>query len=79
MSIKFTKHALQRIKKRNISKDEILDTINSPDLLKKDLHGNFIAQKIIEKRLLRVFYFSEGDAKIVITAYKTSKAKKYTS
>ncbi len=61
MSIKFTKHSLQRIKKRNISKDEILDTINNPDLLKKDLYGNFVAQKII------------------ITAYKTSKAEKYTS
>jgi hypothetical protein len=79
MSIKFTKHALQRIKKRNISKDEILDTINNPDLLKKDLYGNSVAQKIIERRLLRVFYFSEGDAKIVITAYKTSKTEKNTS
>ena len=78
MSIKFTKHALQRIKKRNISKDEILYTINNPDLLKKDMYGNFVAQKIIERRLLCVFYFSEGDAKIVITAYKTSKTEKYT-
>ena len=79
MSIKFTKHALQRIKKRKISKDEILNTINNPDLLKKDLYGNSVAQKMIERRLLRVFYFSEGDAKIVITAYKTSKTEKYTS
>ncbi len=79
MSIKFTKHALHRIKKRKISKDEILDTINNPDLLKKDLYGNSVAQKIIERRLLRVFYFSDGDAKIVITAYKTSKTEKYTS
>jgi hypothetical protein len=79
MSIKFTKHALQRIKKRKISKDEILKTINNPDLLKKDLYGNSVAQKMIERRLLRVFYFSEGDAKIVITAYKTSKTEKYTS
>jgi len=79
MSIKFTKHALQRIKKRNISKDEILDTIKNHELLKKDLYGNFVAQKIIKKQLLRVFYFSEGDAKIIITAYKTSKAEKYTS
>ena len=79
MSIKFTKHALQRIKKRKISKDEILDTINNPDLLEKDLYGNSVAQKRIESRLLRVFYFSEGDAKIVITAYKTSKTEKYTS
>jgi len=79
MSIKFTKHALERIKKRNISKDEILNTIINPDLLKKDLYGNYIAQKMIERRLLRVFYFSEGAAKIVITAYKTSKTEKYTT
>lgn len=55
------------------------DAINNPDLLEKDLYGNFVAQKIIERRLLCVFYFSEGDAKIVITAYKTSKTEKYTS
>jgi len=66
MSIKFTKHALERIKKRNISKDEILNTIMNPHLLKKDLYGNSIAQKMIERRLLRVFYFSEGDEVILI-------------
>ena len=79
MPIKFTKHALQRIKKRNISKDEILDAIKNPDFLTEDLYGNIIAQKIIDKQqLLRVFYSSEGEVKIIITAYKTSKTEKYT-
>lgn len=77
MPIKFTKHALQRIKSRNISKDDILDTINYPKSLKKNSHENFIAQKIKGKHLLRVFYLIEGNAKVVITAYKTSKVDKY--
>ena len=61
MSIKFTKHALQGIKKWKIYKDEILDTINNPDILKKDIYGNSVAQKRIKRQLLRVFYFSEGE------------------
>ena len=78
MSIKFTKHALQRIKNRKISKVEVLDTIKNPDILKEDTYGNSVAQKEIDKQLLRVFYFSEGNAKIVITAYKTSNIEKFT-
>jgi hypothetical protein len=55
------------------------DAIKNPDFLTEDLYGNIIAQKIIDKQqLLRVFYSSEGDVKIIINAYKTSKTEKYT-
>ncbi len=43
MSIKFTKHALQRMKARNISKDEIIEAINYPDNLLNDSYKNKIA------------------------------------
>jgi len=77
MPVKFTKHALQRIKTRNISKDDILDTLDKPNSIKRDSHGNLIAQRWIDKYLLRVFYYIEGNAKIVITAYRTLKGDKY--
>ena len=77
MPVRFTKHALQRIKTRNISKNDILDTLDNPKSIKRDSHGNLIAQKWIDKYLLRVFYFIEGNAKVVITAYKTLKGDKY--
>ncbi len=36
MPVKFTKHALQRIKSRNLSKNEILDILNQPNSVKKN-------------------------------------------
>lgn len=68
---------LRQMKNRNISKDDILDTLNDPEGVKKNSHGNIIVQKTIEKQLLRVFYFLDGNSKVVITTYKTSKIHKY--
>ena len=77
MLIKFTKHALERMRTRNITKEEIIDTINNPDKETNDFFGNIIVQKVEKKFLLRVFYYIEENSKIVITAYKTSKLTKY--
>ncbi|NVM38199.1 MAG: DUF4258 domain-containing protein [Candidatus Lokiarchaeota archaeon] len=77
MLIKFTKHALERMRTRNITKEEIIDTINNPDKETNDSFGNIIVQKVEKKFLLRVFYYIEENSKIVITAYKTSKLTKY--
>ncbi|MHA1193138.1 MAG: DUF4258 domain-containing protein [Promethearchaeota archaeon] len=78
MPIIFTKHALERLRTRDISKEEVYDTVNNPDDILDDLFGNMIAQKIIRNYLLRVFYHKEGKSKVVLTAYKTSKIDKYT-
>jgi len=77
MPINFTKHALERIRIRNITKEEIFDTINNPDKETNDSFGNIIVQKVEKNYLLRVFYYIEKNSKIVITAYKTSKLDKY--
>ncbi len=77
MLIKFTKHALERMKIRGITKEEIVDTINNPEKEVNDSFGNIIAHKVKKKYLLRVFFYNEENSKIVITAYKTSKIDKY--
>jgi len=77
MPIKFTKHALQRIKVRDISKEDIIEAINNLDNVLTDSYGNKIAHKVKNKYLLRVFYYIEGNSKVVVTAYKTSKVDKY--
>jgi len=77
MLIKFTKHALERMKIRSITKEEIIDTINNPEKQLSDSFGNIIVQKVKKNYLLRVFYYNEENSKIVITAYKTSKIDKY--
>lgn len=77
MLIKFTKHALERMRARGITKEEIINAITNPDKEINDSYGNIIAHKVKEKYLLRVFYRIEEDSKVVITAYKTSKIDKY--
>ncbi|MHA1106280.1 MAG: hypothetical protein ACTSPN_11285 [Promethearchaeota archaeon] len=56
MSIKFTKHALERLKVREISQLEIHDTLNNLDKVLDDSFGHKIAQKMQVNFLLRVFY-----------------------
>ena len=77
MPIKFTKHALERMKIRGITKEDILDAVNNPEKELNDSLGNIVAHKVKKKYLLRVFYYNEKDSRIVITAYKTSKIDKY--
>lgn len=77
MVIQFTKHALKQIKIRNLEKADINATLSDPDKTLEDRFHNFIAQKRIGNYLLRVVYLKEKDTKIIITAYKTSKFKKY--
>ena len=77
MPIKFTKHALERMKVREITKEDIIGAINNPEKIIQDAHGIFIAQQVKKKYLLRVFYYTQKNSNIVITAYKTSKLNKY--
>lgn len=77
MKIKFIEHALERIKERGITKDEVIDAISEPDYVGKGYGGREVAQKLTDGKLLRVIYEKHGDEIIVITAYKTSKVEKY--
>ncbi len=74
----YTKHFLERIKDRNISKEEITELLNEKDIERlKDKFNNTIIQKKINGKLIRVFYRKENEDIVLITAYITSKIKKY--
>lgn len=77
MKIKFIEHALERMKERGITKDEVINAINEPDYVGKGYGNREVAQKLIDGKLLRVIYEKHGDEIVVITAYKTSKVEKY--
>jgi hypothetical protein len=64
MSIKFTKHALERMKLRAITKEEIIDTINNPEKEINDSFGNIIVSKIKKKYLLEFFTISKKIQKL---------------
>ncbi|MFX0099480.1 MAG: DUF4258 domain-containing protein [Candidatus Hodarchaeota archaeon] len=77
MVVRFTQHALERMKNRDISRKDVLDTINSPDRILKDAVGNDISQRVIGGYLIRVFHRKANGDILILTVYKTSKISKY--
>jgi hypothetical protein len=77
MNIRFTRHALDRMKERFVSRTQVNDALHSPDKLDQNREC-FVAKKISAgQRLLLVFFKKELDIVIVITVIETSKLNKY--
>ena len=75
MKFEFSKHALEQMKLRHISKEVVESILASPgQTLEED--GNKVYQSITEegKYLIRIFV---NERKRVITVYKTTKIRKY--
>ena len=73
--IHFTKHAKDKFRilrehKFKVSKDQIIEIVNSPDLIDRSRSPILIAQKKISPtHVLRVVYKKENDNIIIITFY----------
>jgi len=81
MEFSFSAHALEQIKRRNLSQELIEEVLNNPDYI-LDTGKLKVFQSIIEmeqttKHLLRVFVNMEKIPALVVTVYKTSKIEKY--
>ncbi|MDF1541447.1 MAG: DUF4258 domain-containing protein [Candidatus Thorarchaeota archaeon] len=76
--IVFTLHVLARMKQREISRDEVIMAIKSPDSVTNDKLGHSIAQLQMNDHILRVFFVERDGNTIVITAYSSSKTKYMT-
>jgi len=67
MDVVFTIHAKNRIKKRKINENEVIDTIKNPDKI-EERYGKYHVQKDIGRGIIEVVY--EKDKYInVITIY----------
>lgn len=82
MKIEFSPHAARQLGERNISIKEAEKILKHPDqIIKGRDKDREIAQKIILKNkkrfLYRVIYKKENSSCMVITAYRTTKIKKY--
>ncbi len=75
MKIRYTLHAIERMKQRGISREEVETCLNNPDKIIKDKESKYI-KKLNDKALIVVFRM-EADVIIVITAYRASKLHKY--
>ncbi len=73
--MRFTKHALERMKQRGISVDDVRSAVNAPDRVITNGETKFL--KRIGKRALVVIARHINGEVVVITAFKTSKVSKY--
>jgi len=76
----FSNHALEQIKRRNISVKTIEFILENPD--RTAIQANtMVYQAIIQENnknyMIRIFVNRMVDPAVVITAYKTSKIDKY--
>lgn len=73
--IHFTKHAEEKFKilkehRFEVSKIQLIETLNNPDLIDRSRSPLLIAQKKISTtHVLRVVYKKENNNKIIITFY----------
>lgn len=79
--IVFTDHARQQLKERNISESRVIMCLRKPEKIVREQGIRFRALKTIRTnsrhRLLVVAYDEGGQMKKVVTAFITSKIKKY--
>ncbi len=67
MDIEFTDHIKNRLKKRKIKINEIIDAINNPDNI-YEMEGKYYSQKNLGRGIIEVIYQKDKYIK-VITVY----------
>jgi len=77
MKIVFIPHAIDRMKKRGITKEMVLETIKNPEKVVEGYKNRKVAQRMFGNMLLRVIYEEREDCLEIITVYLTSKVDKY--
>ncbi len=74
MKIEFSEHALARLKSRkNITKDMVINTVQSPDHNSESFKDRIVLQKIYDDKVLEVVCKKEDNIVIVITEYFLEK------
>ena len=74
--IVFSKHAIERIRERNINEELVATAIRAPDLVYAK-GAEKTAIKKLGKRVLLVVYKSDAGIDFIITVIASSKADKY--
>lgn len=77
MLFKYSKHSLEQMQLRNISKRVVDFVMEHPDVIIYEENNHQIFQKVIEQHLYRVFVTADKNPSLIKTVYKTSKIAKY--
>jgi len=74
MSVEFSRHALEKMRRRNVETSDVYATIKSPDEVYEDVeHGTVVAVKKVNARSVILAYKIEAEVVKVITLYYTTK------
>jgi hypothetical protein len=65
--ILFDRHALRRMKERQVAEEEVKETIADPDALEPSIKGRMNSYKFSNGRFLRVTYKEEMTSILIIT------------
>ncbi len=78
LTFKFSKHALEQMELRGISKEIVKKILLNPIQVRTE-EGKKVYQSVIDdgRSLIRIFVNYKKDPQVIITVYKTSKIKKY--
>lgn len=79
-AIHFIDYASLRLRKRDISKSEVLKTLTHPDRLIRQTANRFLAYRLLTlagRQYLSIIIFEKNDKTTIITAFRTSKIQKY--
>jgi len=85
LKIKFSRHALERMKERGISRQLVKETVRSPDKIEKSLINPsrllikklYFNEKLKKDHLLLLILEIKGNLINIITIIDTSKISKY--
>ena len=81
MKIIFSRHARDQMIERNLTENEIISTLSEPDKIILQAERKFKAVKLINKEgkkyLMVIIYRKTNSILRVITAFLTTKIKKY--
>ncbi len=73
-NIKFTKHAEEQMKIRDLSAEDVIGCLKNPDDVLYDVkERTFVAVKRLDGKLLITIYTIEGEEPKVITVFRTDK------
>lgn len=83
MKFEFSKHALDQIIRRDISKEHVNLVVENPDFIEIQDSGTKVYSKLFLENskgyLYRVFINEFKKPSLIITVYKTSKTDKYAN
>lgn len=74
MAVRFSRHALEKARRRGVDMSDVYQTLKTPDELYEDVeHGTIIAVKKTNDKFVIVAYRKEPELVKIIAIYYTTK------